>query len=254
MEKKLIQSVLRAIEILDTVSENKEGISLKEIAGKLNLGSSTVFYLINTLVEKDFIKHLKNNKYKLGSKNLQLGNCFLENLSIHKIAMPLIENLMEKINENIHLFIIEDNNFIEIAKIQCSHSVRPTKVSNFRFNSHATAIGKSMLASFNKEELEDFITKYCNLPKLTDNTITNIEQLNEEINRVRKNGYALDIEESEIGLNCIAVPIHNHNKKIIGSLGVSIPTQRFSESIKDKLILELKKTSEAISNELGYKP
>ena len=253
MEKKLIQSVLRAAKILDIVAECKDGIILKEIANKLKLGSSTVFYLVSTLVELGFIKQI-NNKYKLGPKNLHLGSNYLENLSIYKIAVPVLEDLLEKINENIYLYMIENNEFLQLIKMESAHSVKPTRISNDTNNAHSTAIGKILLSSFSKEKLEEFIAKYDSLQKFTKNTITTLDQLNKELDIIRIKGYALDTEESEICINCIAVPVYNHKGNIKASIGVSIPTQRYSNDIENKILPLLRNSAAKISNELGFKP
>jgi len=251
--KKLIQSVQRAGKILDIVSENKDGISLKEIAVTLGLGSSTVFYLINTLVEIGFIKQSKSNKYKLGSRNLYFGNKYLENLSVYNIALPLLEKILTRFNENIYLMMIENSDFLWLAKLESSHSVKPTKVANDRSNSHATAIGKILLSSFSEEELKNFIKQYDDLQKFTKNTITSFDKLKQDIDGIKENGFALDMEESEKGINCIAVPIYNHKKDIKAAIGISMPTQRFSEKVKDEILPELINTAKSISFELGYK-
>jgi IclR family KDG regulon transcriptional repressor len=252
MKKKLIQSVLRAVKILDIVSRYDGGINLKDISKELGLGSSTVFYLINTLVEVNFIKHVANNKYKLGPKNLQLGNNYLNNLSLYKVSNPIIEELLEKINENIYLFMLENQNFIQILKMESSHSVKPTKLANDKSNAHATAIGKIFLSSFEDEECEKFINEFNHLQKYTKNTIASLNSLKKELDLIRKNGYSLDMQESEIGINCIAVPIYNHLGKIKASMGVSIPTQRFPDNFKDALLPSIKASANKISRELGY--
>ena len=248
-KKKLIQSLIRAGEILDIVSENKDGISLKEIADKLGLGSSTVFYLISTLAHMGFVKQGKTNKYKLGPKNLYLGNNYLENLSIYNIALPLLEEIINEFNENIYLVMIEDSSFLSLVKLESSHSLRPTKMANYIKNAHATAIGKILLSSFSDEKLGSF----GKFQEFTKNTITSLGKLQKEMSTVRKNGYALDMEESEIGIKCIAVPIYDHKNKIKAAIGTSIPTQRFSKETEIKILSALKDVARKISVSLGYR-
>lgn len=249
MKKKLIQSVLRSNQILDIVSNNQDGICLKDIAKKLELGSSTVFYLIHTLIYNNFIIQ-SNNKYKLGPKNLQLGNSYLESLSIYKIATPILEDLLKKINETIYLYIIEHKEFLELAKLEGTHAVKPTRIATNSNNAHATAVGKILLSSFSKDELKEF-TK-TGMKKFTKNTISSFKQLSKEMDKIKENQYALDFEESEIGIFCISVPIHNHKKEIYASIGVSIPAQRFSKARINKYLSFLKNGAAAISNALGF--
>ena len=252
MEKKLIQSVLRAVKILDIVSEKKEGIGLKEISDKLGLGSSTVFYLINTLVYADFIIQI-NNKFKLGPKNLKLGNNYLENLSIYNSALPILENLLVKINENIYLFMNANNEFLQLAKLESTHSVKPTRVDTNKSNANATAIGKILISDLSNDKLKEFFNNKSILNKYTDKTITSFDLFCEELEKIKRDGYALDCEESESGVNCSAAPVYNHEGKIKAAIGISIPTQRFSEKLLIKIIPLIKQIALEISSKLGFR-
>lgn len=252
MKKKTIQSVSRAIKILDIVSsENKNSVHLKEIANRLGLGSSTVYYLINTLIDNNFIIQ-SGNKYNLGPKSLQLGTSYLENLSIYKIALPILEGLLVEINEIILLYMIENNEFLLLAKMESTHSVKPTNIIITPNNATATAIGKVLVSSLSKDELKIFIKKN-GLKKFTKNTITSFEELCKELEKVKKVEFALDREESDIGVNCIATPIYNHNGKIVAALGISIPIQRYSEKLIGKLLPLLKNGTAKISRTLGFR-
>lgn len=252
MKKKTIQSVSRAIKILDIVSsENKNSVRLKEIANRLGLGSSTVYYLINTLIDNNFIIQ-SGNKYNLGPKSLQLGTSYLENLSIYKIALPILEGLLVEINEIILLYMIENNEFLLLAKMESTHSVKPTNIIITPNNATATAIGKVLVSSLSKDELKIFIKKN-GLKKFTKNTITSFEELCKELEKVKKVEFALDREESDIGVNCIATPIYNHNGKIVAALGISIPIQRYSEKLIGKLLPLLKNGTAKISRTLGFR-
>lgn len=253
MERKLIQSVERAAKILDIVSKYTQGVKLKEVSNVLGLGSSTVFYLISTLVETGFIKQ-NNGKYQLGSKNLMLGNIYLENMSIYKIALPVIEELLEKINENIDCVLYENDEIYFLIRMESTHSVKPTKLATSVKNAHATALGKLFLSTMPKEKLNDFVKKNCSLEKFTKNTITNLNDLNAELDKIRENRYALDIEGAGTGVNCIAVPIYSHEGKIIASIVASAPSQRFSKDIENQILTLLKNSATLISNELGYNP
>ena len=250
MNKKLIQSILRADNILNVISVNNEDIGLKEIANKLGLQSSTAFYLINTLIETNYLIQ-NRKKYKLGPRNLELGNRYLDNLSIYKIGLPIAEEIAYKINECVLLYTLENNKFLELVKIDSTHSVQPTRIIIDANNANATAIGKILLSSFSKKELQEFVNNN-KLNKFTENTITSFNQLYKELGKVRQNGYALDLEESDIGVNCIAAPIYDHKGELKSSMGCSIPSQRFSKNLITIYTPLLEKGAAEISRLLGY--
>ncbi len=250
---KTIQSVDRACKILDILSNSDRAINLNKIAKTINLKNSTVYHLINTLVKNGFIKKI-NGKYNLDVKCLKIGNTYLKGLSLLNISKPLLTELMNKFNENIYLVMQDEHdneNFFSLLKLESTHSVKPTKVATNISNAHATAIGKVFLSSFSAQDISRLREKY-NFLKYTPNTIISTTDLLTELSKVRRMKYALDLEESEIGINCVAVPIYNHDEKIIASIGISIPTQRFTKKFFNEIIYSLKDTSLKISKELGY--
>ncbi len=252
--KKYIQSVTRAVDILCVLANNSEGISLKDIAENVNLGKSTVYHLINTLVQTGLVSQNKSyNKYRLGPRTLEFSTAYLNSLSLSKVAYPILKEIFDEYNENIYLFKIENLDFFSIISLESTRPVRLLTATSESFNAHATATGKVLLSSFSEEELDKFFDKHNKLHKFTENTIISKEEIRKEINSVKEKQYAFDSEELEVGINCIATPIYNHNSKIVASVGMSIPKQRSSEVRRNQLLLLLKKASEKISMELGYK-
>ncbi len=250
---KLIQSIERAVKILDLVSGSNEGVRLKELAAGLRLGSSTVYNLAHTLCEVNLLRQdARTNKYWLGSKTLQLGNRYLDGLSLYSVAQPVVAELAERFNENFYLTMLEGEAMLPLIRIESTHSVKPTKSANVMANSHATAIGKVLLSSFSREDLHRFIREKRVLERYTDNTITTEVGLIAELEKVRREGYAMDLEESEIGINCISGPVRNHRGVVIAALGTSIPTQRFSQQVVDSILPLLLDACERISRQLGY--
>jgi IclR family transcriptional regulator, KDG regulon repressor len=250
---KLIQSIQRAVRILEIVADSPEGVRLKELAASLKLGSSTVYNLAHTLCQMDLLRQDdKTNRYQLGLKNLQLGNRYLDSMSLYNIAEPVVVELVGRFNENFYLTMLDGQTMLTLIRMESSHSVKPTKSANEMANSHATALGKVLLSSFSPEELHSFLSERRPLRKYTAHTITREDALMAELERVARDGYALDLEESEIGTNCISVPIRNHRAAVIAALGTSIPSQRFSQQVVKSILPQLKNACLKISTELGY--
>jgi len=250
---KLIQSIQRAVRILEIVSESPEGVRLKELAAAMKLGSSTVYNLAHTLCQMDLLRQDdKTNRYQLGLKNLQLGNRYLDSMSLYNIAEPVVVELVARFNENFYLTALDGQTMLTLIRMESTHSVKPTKSISEMANCHATALGKVLLSSFTSEDLHAFIRERRPLKKYTANTITREEALITELERVTRDGYALDLEESEIGINCISVPIRNHRGAIVAAMGTSIPSQRFSQQVVKSILPHLKNACQKVSTELGY--
>lgn len=250
---KLVQSIERAVNILDFVADSGQGVRLKEIAEKLVLKQSTAHNLLNTLCALNLVQQAKN-RYRLGPRTLYLGNRYLESLSLYDVAKPIVKELVHQFNENFYLVMMEDSNFYFLIRVESTHNVKPTRTAIDKSTSHATAIGKVLLSSFEPESLKRFIRENGLLQGFTVNTITTEEKLAEELKRVRAAGYALDREEMEIGINCISVPIRNHRGETVAALGAEIPTQRFSPRTVDTMLPVLREAAGRISAELGHRP
>jgi IclR family transcriptional regulator, KDG regulon repressor len=250
---KLIQSIMRAARVLEVVSQSTEGVRLKDIASELHLGSSTVYNIAYTLCQLNLLRQDdKTNKYQLGFRTLQLGNRYLDSLSLYNIAQPVVMELVERFNESFYLTILEGHTMLPLIRIESTHSVRATRTANAMANAHATAMGKVLLASFSQEELHRYIREKGPLEKYTVHTIATEEALIAELAKVRREGYALDLEESELGINCMSTPIRNHRTTVIAALGTSIPTQRYSQQVRKSILPHLKKAGQNISTELGF--
>jgi DNA-binding IclR family transcriptional regulator len=248
---KLIQSVQRAVQILDVVSQSPDGLRLKEVAEQVGLGSTTVHNILNTLCELGLIRQ-SHTRYQLGVRTLQIGSRYLDGLSLYEIAFPVVKALNEEYNESFFLVALEDGHFTFLVMIESTQNVKATRVASDLATSHATAIGKVLLSSLDPETLHTFIRKNKLLQRFTPNTITTEKALQKELECVRKSGYALDREEMEIGLSCISVPIRSHRGEIVAALGTGVPVQRFTPQTIDEILQGMIDSAARISAELGY--
>jgi len=247
----MILSIRKAVKILDLIADSNGGLSIKEINGITKFNQSTIHHILATLMNEDMVKK-EDRKYLIGKKVLKYASNYLNHLSIYKISYPIIKQLLNEFNENIYMTMLDGNEFIPIITKESSHSVKPTRISNDKLNAHATAIGKILLSSYSKEDLLAFFQRFDKFEKYTKNTLNKLDDILTELEKVKENKFALDLEESEYGINCIAVPIFNYNKDIIASIGISIPTQRFTDTTIAIILPSLKVAAEKISNELGY--
>ncbi len=224
--KNLNQSIIKAFTVLDAFTNDKKEWGVRELANKTGYNKSTTYRLLSTLVSLNVIHQNENEKYSLGSKLFELGNRVSLYKTIKKTTDHPIKNIALEIQETVLLSILKDNQVFHINKADSLHGLKiNTSIGSYQ-PIHATASGKLILAYKNPTEQKETL-KNIELNKLTSETIHSKESLKKELVTIKKQGYALDIEEVELGLVCIAIPIKNQTNEVIASISASGPLSRF---------------------------
>lgn len=248
-----VQSLERALTILNKLSEYPDGIQIARLSEQVGLTKSTVHRLLATLSSMNYVvQDEETDKYKLGLQVLFLSRNLLNNNNIVATAKPYLEKLSAEVNETVHLCIEDRGEVVYIDKIESNQTIRMYSRIGSRAPMHSTGVGKILLSGKNQDEFNKLISTITFVKK-TPNTITSKEEFSLEIEKVKQQGYALDNAENEEVLRCIAAPIFDHKGKIVASFSVSGPTNRITmEAINDTLIDLMKQYSVAISRNLGY--
>jgi IclR family transcriptional regulator, KDG regulon repressor len=252
----LVQAIERASKILDLVAHSYQGISIGNLSDALKLPKGTVHRLLLSLAYCGYIKQdIETKKYFLGLKLLELGNLIINQLDLRKLAEPLLKDLAESTRETVHMVIIDNNEIVYIDKIETQQSTGGLKMSSMvgsRNPAHSCAVGKILLSYFSDEEINNLI-KEKGLPRRTSRTIIDPFQLKEQLKIIKKQGYAIDDEENEAGIRCIAAPILNDKGKAVSAISLSGPAFRVTKKlIQDTLKKEVKSTASEISHLLGF--
>ncbi|MFB5193599.1 IclR family transcriptional regulator [Neobacillus sp. KR4-4] len=248
-----VQSLERALTILNKLSEYPDGIQITRLAEQVGLTKGTLHRLLSTLSNMNYVvKDEETDKYKLGLQVLFLSRNLLNNSNIVTIAKPFLEKLSQEVNETVHLCIEDRGEVIYIDKIESNQTIRMYSRIGSRAPMYCTAVGKILLSDMNQDKFEELVSNITFIPK-TPTTITSKEELIKEIETVKAKGYALDNAENEEMLRCIASPIYDHKGKIIASFSISGPNNRVTmDLINHTLIDKMKQYSIAISRNLGY--
>ncbi|MGM0923688.1 MAG: IclR family transcriptional regulator [Bacillota bacterium] len=248
-----VQSLERALTLLNKLSEYPEGIQISRLAEQVGLTKSTVHRLLATLTNMNYtIKDEETDKYKIGLQVLFLSRNLINNINVVTIAKPFLEKLCQEVNETVHLCIEDRGEVIYIDKIESNQTIRMYSRIGSRAPIYCTAVGKVLLSGMDQDKKNETISKMKFIPK-TPTTITSKKEFLEEIEKVDSQGYALDNSENEASLMCVAFPIFDHNGKIIASFSVSGPNNRVTpELIETTLIGKMKQYSVEISRNLGY--
>lgn len=248
----LVAAVLKVFNILQAISEHPE-ISLNELSKRLSMPKSTLYRFLQTMVQLGYVAQDKNStKYVLTHRLFQLSSNFFSYKDLIKIADKEMRLLESKVNETINLGVLKGAHVVYIHKIT---SVRHVSCTGTYVGSespvHCTALGKVLLAWKPQDEILSII-KTMTFEGLTKNTITDSKQFIKELKHTQKKQYAIDNQEQEDGLICLAMPIFDMFGFVVAGLSISLPSSRFSEMLKKEYLESLSKITQKISHRLGY--
>ena len=243
----------RAIRVLFLLSDAKPR-TLNEISEEISLSPSTTFRLLSTLTYYRFVKRDdRSGSYRLGLACLTLARGFQDSNDLRTVALPELEILRDSTKETVHLAILDNMEVIYIEKLPGLHAIglMSSRVGG-RSPVHCTGLGKMFLAHLKAEQVLSFIEQH-GLPRFTDSTITDPDQLLRHLEQIRKQGYSFDNGEHEPDVRCIAAPIFNSEGQAIAALSVSGPAIRL-EPLEDQteIIFQTTLTALNISHQMGY--
>ncbi len=249
----VVQSVDRALDILEAFNYNEEELGVTELSHKLNLHKNNVFRLLATLETRGYIEQdRKTGNYRLGIKTFEVANVFLHHLGLRRQARPILEELVGKCNETAYLAVTEGTDVVYVLMQETSHTVRVIPRLGHRLPAYCTASGKIQLAYESKDRLRELFQGYP-LRRLTANTIADLDRLLDHLAEVARQGYAVDNEELEEGVCCVAAPVRDYSHKVVAGVGLSGPVLRFPmERIQNDLVPLVKEAGVKISQRLGY--
>ena len=241
----------KAMNLLSRFDSSRAEWGVTELSKDLDINKSTVSKILSTLENHRYlVKNAENRKYKLGLRLFELGSLVASQLDPQKEALVYMEELNRKVGETVHLVVMDDFDIVYINKVESPRSLHIGTRVGGRLPAHCTGVGKVLLAGLSPGELNIFLKKRP-LKRFTPSTITDPEYLKEALAQIRLQGYALDNEEFNGGLMCVAAPIKNYSQKIIGAISISGPTNRIREKNLEKLIPLVKSTAQKISQRLG---
>ena len=244
-----IQVIERLARLLDVIAAHEDPVSLKILSAATGLHPSTTFRILSSLVEQNLVERTGRGNYKLGVKLMQLGNRVSASVDIRKIALPLMENLRDKLGETVNLTVREGDEVVYIERSVAKRMIKVEQVIGSRAPLHVTAVGKMMLGDLGEAACRDY-AKRSKLPAYTANTHTKITTLLQDSLAAAQRGYSYDNEEAELGVGCIGTLIRDASGHVVAGLSVSAPIERR----RDEWIAQVMDTGLQISKQLGYHP
>lgn len=248
-----VRSVAKALRILNLLAEHRREMSLGEIAKEMQLAKSTAYGLLATLRDFGYIEQSPlDGKYRLGIRLFEVGSIVANSWDVRHVAAPFIQALVDKLGETVHLVVLDKGEVVYIDKRESTKSLRIVSQVGTRLPAHCTGVGKVFLANLSIDEVKQIITAK-GLARYTKNTITEFNRLEEELKRVREQGYAIDNEEIMESLRCVAVPLWDHTGKVCAAMSVSGPKSRFEGEELESIVDLMVRIGQEISTSLGHR-
>ncbi len=247
-----IQSVDRALSLLEALAEAGGEASLTDLSRRTCLNVSTCHHLLSTLVNWGYVAKVPGRRsYALGARVLYLGHACLRQVDLPRRAQLHIDRINELTGETVHLAVLQSDNIVTLVKREARHAVRVDTGMVGRSDApHATATGKAMLAWLPEEQIRRMVAAH-DLKRFTDKTIGDFDGLIEELRHVRRNGYAMDQEEFQPGVICVGAAIRDHAGAVVGAISASAPAMRATEEHLALMQQEVIAAAGALSAELG---
>ena len=249
----LIKSVVNGLDLLEEFSGDARELGVTELSKRLGLHKNNVFRLLATLEHKGYIEQNKETEnYRLGLKSLELGQTYLRQVGLIRQARPILEDLAKKIGENAGLGIIRENSVVFLDVIEADQTVRVASRIGWRLPLYCAAVGKVQIAFKSETEIESLVN-WQDLKKFTEKTITDKDTFMKHIRQVKEQGYAIDDEEYERGVRCVAAPIFDYTRNVVAGISVQGPAFRVTDEGLERIFIPaLLESAREMSRRLGY--
>ena len=226
---------------------SEEGVGLSDISRATSLNKTTAFNLLASLVTLHFLdQDPHSRRYRLGLRNLELGRIVQQRMHISHLARPILAELCKTTNETVNLGLPHLLDLSVIDSFQGSRILHATSYAGWRSMYHCTALGKAFMARWD-EPMRDTVYRLCGLPQQTPHTITDIDILEAQLAQFQAQGYALDVEENELGVNGIATSIVNGLGEVAAAISVCGPSSRLTEELMKQIATDVMAAADSIT-------
>lgn len=246
--KNSIQVIERMTRLLDALANSPAPVGLKHLAQAAALHPSTAHRILTAMVNDRMVERVEQGSYRLGMRLIELGNLAKSRVSVREHALPFMRELHAATGEAVNLSVRREDEIVYIERSSSGRAMmRVVNVIGGRAPLHITAVGKLFLLEDGADGLREYARR-TKLPGNTRNSLTNLGALEKELDRVRRQGYALDHEEAELGVRCIGAGIRDDDGTLVAGLSVSAPAERMKASWSHLV----KETAEKISRSIGW--
>lgn len=228
-------------------------LTLAEISKRLDIPKSTAHNLLTTLQSRGFIEKVEDDHYALGTSLVALTQAVRVNVELRDRAAPLLRELADDCRESVYLTILDGDYGLYIYAVESPRRLRARTAVGDRAHLHCTGVGKAILSCLPREAVEGIVSR-VGLPKFTETTITELDTLQQELEQTRARGYALDVQEHEVGNYCVAAPILNERGRMIAACSAAGTDPEIIHGRLSDVSTHVMYTAQEISRRMGYVP
>jgi IclR family pca regulon transcriptional regulator len=245
-----VQSLDRGLSVIRAFDASRPELALSDVARETGLTRATARRFLLTLVRLGYVRQ-DGNRFSLRPRVLELGYSYLSALSLPELAQPHMETLVAHVNESSSIAVLDDTEIVYVVRVPTSRIMSITIAVGTRLPAYPTSMGRVLLAALEPEALEERVTR-MEIRSLTPSTVTDLERLRRQLDRVRAQGWAAVDQELEQGVRSVAVPIRDATGAVSAALNVSVHASRMTMATLRKQVLpQLLQTAGAIERELG---
>lgn len=253
-ETHAVLALRRGLMILDSFSDRATELGVNEIARLVGMHKSTVSRLCATLENAGYLQRdAGTSRFRLGARIFQLAGVLASPSDVRMVARPVMTQLVESSRETATLGVREGSDIVTIEVVEGLNHMRMATRIGMRTQLHASAVAKAILAWAPEPDVDAVLADWPMVP-LTPNTITDAAELKERLAEVREQGYAVDFEELEVGLRCVAAPIRDPHGQVIAGLSISGPRHSMTPDAMHRFGQLVRSAADAISARLGSSP
>ncbi len=243
-----VEAALSILETLGTVHE----MGVTDLAKKLGMGKSSVYRLLATLARRGYVeKTPQNDRYQLTYRLFAVGSPAADRSGLREVANPVMQRLAAETGETVNLGALDGARVVTLHKVESRHLLRMHLEVVGGAPTHATALGKVLLADLEPAEVARRL-RGRRLERLTPRTIGDRRSLGRALASIREQGFAMDDEECSLGLRCVAAPILDHRGSVVAALSISGPSQRLPDRVMLRMAESVRTAAREISHRLGY--
>lgn len=243
----------RVVQILDCFGPERNDLRLVEIAAETGLHKSTLYRLLEAMRDHRLIGFDEaRGTYHLGMKLFELGSQAVERLALEKHAHPILDRLAAASGETAHLCVLDGAEVVYIAKVESTRTLRIPSAVGRRNPAYCTGVGKAILAHLEPERLARYLAD-TPLQRFTNKTLAAATDLKANLRQVVSRGFAIDDEEREDGVRCVAAPVRDHSGQVIAAISIAGPTMRVTKERLAELAAHVVGAANEISTNLGHR-
>jgi IclR family KDG regulon transcriptional repressor len=256
-----IKAVFKTMKILECLSFERS-LGITELTDRASahlkgipIDKSTVYRFLASFIELGYVyQDSQTEQYGLTLKLFEIGMSVLERLELWREAEPVVKEIARVTGETVHLATLDEDEVVYLGKVESTRTLRVSMMSRIGRSapSYCTGVGKILLAYLTQERLERILKKEKPI-QYTDRTIVCRADLEQELSSIREKGYALDNEEHEIGVRCVAAPVRNNKSSVCGAVSISVPTVRLPDEEIPRFRDIVVQAGDEISKRIGYR-